>query len=81
MPQLGDDSPAGAAHGLDYRLPSFDLVLVPQARRMRPAEPFSADPGRFADKKSGLGALGLIFGHDRGRHRFPGRSGAGQRGH
>ena len=81
VPQLGDDLPPAAWTALGHRLPALDLGLGPQARRIRPAEAFAADAGRFGDDQAGAGALGIIFGHDRRRHRLLGGAAAGQRRH
>ena len=70
VPQLRDDPPAGVMHGVGDRLPALDLRVVPQAGRIRPAEPFAADPGRFGDDQPGARALRIIGRHQRVGHRF-----------
>jgi hypothetical protein len=81
VPQLREDVPAGGMNRVGHRLPALDLGGIPQARRKGPAEPFAADPCRFADDQTGAGALGVIIGNDRRRHAIAGRPAAGERRH
>ena len=81
MPQLRDDATAGLMHGVSDRLPPFDLLLTPQARRIGPAQPLPRNARRFADDEAGRGALAIIIDHQRRRHMIAGRAGAGQRRH
>ena len=65
VPELGDDPPAGSWTASITGFQPLDLLFVPQAGRIGPAEAFAADPGRFGDDQAGAGALGVIVGHER----------------
>ena len=60
VPQLGDDPAARFMDRGRNRLPSIDLGVVPQARRVGPAETLAADSGRFTDDQAGGGTLAAI---------------------
>ena len=65
MPQLAHDLPARVVDRARHLPPALDLLLAPDARRGRPAEPFARDPRRFADDEPGAGALAVIGRHHR----------------
>ena len=71
MPELRDDLPAGVMHGVGHLRPAPDLLFVPQTGRVRPAETFAADPGRFGNDEAGARALGVISGHKLVGHSLP----------
>jgi hypothetical protein len=68
VPELGDHAAPGLVERLGHRLPPFDLLCGPQARRIRPAKAFAADAGGFGNDQPGAGALGIVLGHDRRGH-------------
>ena len=81
VPQLGDDPAACLMDCIGDEAPALDLRLVPQAGRVRPAEPFAADAGGFRDDQAGIGALRIIFGHERIGNRLAVGAGPRQRRH
>jgi hypothetical protein len=81
VPQLRDDAPAGPVDRLRDALPPFDLRIVPEARRVRPAKTLAGDSGRFGNDEAGAGALRIIAGHQLVRHAFPASAGPGQWSH
>jgi hypothetical protein len=68
MPELGDNAPAGSVDGIGQAAPAANLLFGPQARRIRPTEPLRADRDPFGHDQAGCGALGIVFGLQRGRH-------------
>ena len=81
MPDLADDLAARVVHRLHDRPPRIDLRVGPDARCERPAQALLADAGGLGEDQPGAGALGVILGHDRGRHVLAGGAAAGERGH
>ena len=67
VPHLQDDPSAFLVHAIGDRLPAFHLFIAPDTRRIGPAEPFHADPGRFTDDQARAGALAVIGFHHRVR--------------
>ena len=81
VPQLQENAPASAVHGLGDVMPAAHLLVVPDAGRVGVADAHRADRCRFAENQAGTGALHVVFGHQRiGHTAFIGTA-AGQRGH
>jgi hypothetical protein len=55
-------------HGVGDQFPAFDLRVVPETRRVGPAQPLAADPGRLGNDEPGARALGIVGGHELVRH-------------
>src|SRR5471032_3016390 len=68
VPQLGEDQTAGRVDGVGDPLPACDLLVGPQARRVRIADALRRDGGRLAEDQAGAGALRVVLGHQRVRH-------------
>ena len=60
MPELEDDLAAGAMDAVGDETPARDLILGPDARRVRIADPLLADRSRLRDDEAGRGALDVI---------------------
>ncbi len=81
VPELGGDAAAGLVDRRRDGPPGRDLLRIPQARRIRPAQALLADAGGFGDDQAGTGPLGVILGHQRRRHVLPRGPPPGQRRH
>ena len=81
MPELEQDSPAGIMHGAGDGFPALDLLVRPDARRVRIADAHRGHGGGFGEDQAEGGALGVILGHQRVRHAPGGGPATGERCH
>ena len=84
MPKLHDHFAAFGMHRRSDRLPSLDLFCRPNAWHIGVSLALVADGGCLGDDEAcarcGVGALGIVFRHERIRQ-SPWRTVASQRGH
>ncbi|MFT3770019.1 MAG: hypothetical protein QM820_31715 [Minicystis sp.] len=66
--KLDEDAPALAVHGARHRLPAAHLGLVEEARDAGVTEAVGGGRGALRDDEAGLGALGVVRGHDLAGH-------------
>ena len=82
VPHLKNDLAAFFVHGICHELPSFCLLIGPDARCSRPSEPLDADPGGFGDYDACTSPLAIIGRHHLVGYRTRlGRAGSGKRRH
>ena len=67
VPELRENPAPRGVHRIDDGFPRLDLPGRPYPRRIGPAQAFTRDAGGFGYDEAGAGALGIIFGHERGR--------------
>jgi len=68
VPELAVDAPACGVDSVGNPPPARDLVLPPDARPVNDALALLGDRRAFSDDQASVGALGIIFGHQRRRH-------------
>src|SRR5580658_6351773 len=61
VPELCEDAAAGIVDGSGDAPPTADLLVRPEAGRIRPAESLRADGSGFANDESGGGALRVVL--------------------
>src|ERR1700722_10431592 len=81
VPELRDDEAARCVHRRDDRAPTLDLLRVPDAGRVRPAQSLRADSRCFRNDQTCTGTLSIIRDHHWCRHMIHGGACARQRRH
>lgn len=81
VPELQEDAPAGGVHRLGHVAPATDLVIGPDAGGVGIAYAHRRDRGGLAEDQAGIGALGVVLGHQGVGHAAFIGAAAGQRRH